>query len=85
MGDREALPTLWPILPAAPAMAPSPSSSAQPGDPWAWTSAQQRRHLVRCWRAACDIDPMILRARQLRHQGSLPQATCVEQELLPLF
>jgi hypothetical protein len=42
-------------------------------------------HLNRCWALECDIDPMILRARQLRHQGALPQASCVEQELLPLF
>ncbi|KMM17258.1 hypothetical protein [Synechococcus sp. GFB01] len=56
-----------------------------PGDPCSLTSAQQRRHLQRCWQADCDLDPMILRARQLRHQGSLPQATCVEQELLPLL
>ena len=33
----------------------------------------------------CDLDPMILRARQLRQQGSTPQARCLEQELLPLF
>jgi len=33
----------------------------------------------------CDLDPMILRARQLRRQGSNPQARCLEQELLPLF
>jgi len=26
-----------------------------------------------------------LQARQLRHLGALPQASCVEQELLPLF
>ncbi len=52
---------------------------------WAWPTAQQRRHLNQCWVLECDIDPMILRARQLRHQGALPQASCVEQELLPLF
>ena len=52
---------------------------------WAWPLAQQRRHLNQCWAQECDIDPMILRARQLRHQGALPQASCVEQELLPLF
>jgi len=27
---------------------------------------------------------MILRLRLLRHQGRLPQAACLEQELLPL-
>ncbi|MGB5135525.1 MAG: hypothetical protein WBN89_10165 [Prochlorococcaceae cyanobacterium] len=45
----------------------------------------RRRHLERSWRRQCDIDPMILRARQLRSQGSLSQAASVEQELLPLF
>ncbi|WP_315860018.1 hypothetical protein [Cyanobium sp. Alchichica 3B3-8F6] len=52
---------------------------------WAWPLAQQQRHLNQCWALECDIDPMILRARHLRHQGALPQASCVEQELLPLF
>ncbi|UPM50019.1 MULTISPECIES: hypothetical protein [unclassified Synechococcus] len=33
----------------------------------------------------CDLDPMILRARMLRRQGSSPHARCLEQELLPLF
>lgn len=42
-------------------------------------------HLERCWLQECDIDPMILRLRVLRHQGCLPQARCLEQELLPLF
>lgn len=41
--------------------------------------------LEQCWQLECDIDPMILRARQLRHQGAWPQAVCLEQELLPLF
>jgi hypothetical protein len=54
-------------------------------EPWARPLEQQRRHLQRCWQCDCDIDPMILRARQLRSQGSLPQAACVEQELLPLI
>jgi len=44
-----------------------------------------RCHLERCWSEECDIDPMILRMRLLRHLGSLPQARCLEQELLPLF
>jgi hypothetical protein len=44
-----------------------------------------RRHLERCWGEECDIDPMILRLRLLRHRGSLPQARSLEQELLPLF
>ncbi|MFZ9753428.1 MAG: hypothetical protein ACO3B3_07745 [Cyanobium sp.] len=43
-----------------------------------------RRHLERTWLRECDIDPMILRLRQLRHQGCQPQADCLEQELLPL-
>jgi len=54
-------------------------------DPWARHPDQQRQHLQRCWQRDCDIDPIILRARQLRCQGSLPQAASVEQELLPLF
>lgn len=54
-------------------------------DAWAWAPALQVWHLNRCWVLECDIDPMLLRARQLRHQGALPQASCVEQELLPLF
>ncbi|MEX0588465.1 MAG: hypothetical protein WD136_04340 [Cyanobium sp.] len=54
-------------------------------DAWAWTPERQRFHLGCCWALECDIDPMILRARQLRQQGALPQASCVEQELLPLF
>jgi hypothetical protein len=44
-----------------------------------------RGHLERCWLQECDIDPMILRLRQLRQRGSLPQARSLEQELLPLF
>ena len=54
-------------------------------DPWARHPDQQRQHLRRCWHHDCDIDPMILRARQLRGQGSLPQAASLEQELLPLL
>ena len=44
-----------------------------------------RRHLSRCWRRDCDIDPLILRARQLRRRGAWGLAKCLEQELLPLF
>lgn len=61
---------------------PDPSSGQAPQT---WPIARQRLHLERCWQLECDIDPMILRARLLRHQGALPQASCVEQELLPLF
>lgn len=46
---------------------------------------EPRQHLERCWGQECDIDPMILRMRLLRHLGSLPQALSLEQELLPLF
>jgi hypothetical protein len=46
---------------------------------------EPRQHLERCWGQECDIDPMILRMRLLRHRGSLPQALSLEQELLPLF
>jgi len=52
---------------------------------WAWSDALARQHLQLCWDQECDIDPMILRVRQLRRQGALPQASCVEEELLPLF
>ncbi len=48
-------------------------------------SPDSRTHLEQCWELECDIDPMILRLRLLRHQGALPQALCLEQELLPLF
>lgn len=44
-----------------------------------------RLHLEHCWRQECDIDPMILRMRLLRHCGSLPQAQSLEQELLPIL
>jgi len=54
-------------------------------DPLGLSLAQRRQRLELCWQLECDIDPMILRARQLRHQGAWPQATCLEQELLPLF
>jgi len=54
---------------------------AQPKDP----QASRRALLERCWQQECDIDPMILRMRLLRHLGSLPQALSLEQELLPLF
>ncbi len=48
-------------------------------------SPGSRLHLEHCFLRVCDIDPLILRVRQLRHQGSLRQARCLEQELLPLF
>ncbi|MEB3361422.1 MAG: hypothetical protein VKI42_04775 [Synechococcaceae cyanobacterium] len=44
-----------------------------------------RQHLERCWQHECDIDPMILRLRLLRHQHLVLQARSLEQELLPLF
>ena len=44
-----------------------------------------RQRFERALDLECDLDPMILRARQLRRQGSTPQARCLEQELLPLF
>jgi hypothetical protein len=46
---------------------------------------EPRALLERCWREDCDIDPMILRMRLLRHLGALPQADCLEEELQPLF
>jgi hypothetical protein len=57
------------------------AAMATPRDPL----PNQRRHLERCWQQECDIDPMILRLRLLRHLGSLRQALCLEQELLPLL
>jgi len=44
-----------------------------------------RQHLESCWQRECDIDPMILRLRLLRHQRLVLQARSLEQELLPLF
>lgn len=55
----------------------SPSGEDQP--------AGVRRHLLRCWRRDCDIDPLILRVRLLRRRGSRRLAACLEQELWPLF
>ena len=61
------------------------SAMARQHEPWARSLSEQRGHLLLCWKIDCDIDPMILRARQLRSQGSTTQAMSVEQELLPLF
>lgn len=61
---------------------PGPASAmARTDDP----IPEPRCHLERCWQQDCDIDPMILRLRLLRHRGELPQADCLEQELEPLF
>ena len=49
------------------------------------TIDELRQRFELALRLECDLDPMILRARQLRRQGSSPQARCLEQELLPLF
>jgi hypothetical protein len=54
-------------------------------DLWTLTPEDRRRWLERCWWRDCDLDPMILRARLLRHQGNRLQAASLEQELLPLF
>jgi hypothetical protein len=48
-------------------------------------SAGVRRHLVRCWRLECDIDPLILRVRLLHGRGARRLAISLEQELLPFF
>ena len=45
---------------------------------------QLRRQLDRCWQDDCDIDQLILRARQLRRWGRWRQARCLEQEVLPI-
>jgi hypothetical protein len=44
-----------------------------------------RQHLEHCWQRECDIDPMIIRLRLLRHQRLVLLARSLEQELLPLF
>lgn len=51
----------------------------------ALSSEDLRRRFERAFVLECDLDPMILRARLLRRQGAMPQARCLEQELLPLF
>jgi len=53
--------------------------------PFFLSSDELRERFERVFDLECDLDPMILRARQLRQQGSMPQARCLEQELLPLF
>ena len=45
---------------------------------------QLRRQLDQCWQDECDIDHLILRARQLRLWGRWRQARCLEQEMLPI-
>lgn len=49
------------------------------------SNPQQRQLLENCWQEDCDIDPLILRARLLRHQGRPLLAQGLEQELTPLF
>ncbi|WP_186537582.1 hypothetical protein [Synechococcus sp. BIOS-E4-1] len=44
-----------------------------------------RRCLERCWSMECDIDPLILQARRLHHQGLHQNASAVEEELHPVF
>lgn len=44
-----------------------------------------RRCLERCWFMECDIDPLILQARLLHHQGQHQDARSVEEELHPVF
>ncbi|MEB3265559.1 MAG: hypothetical protein VKN13_02980 [Cyanobacteriota bacterium] len=70
---------------AQPFFSPSDPDREPATDSCRTALARSRRHLVRCWCRDCDIDPMILRLRQLRHQGRHAQARCLEQELLPLF
>ena len=53
--------------------------------PFSLSPYELRQRFERALDHECDLDPMILRARQLRQQGSTPQARCLEQELLPLF
>ena len=49
------------------------------------SNPQQRQLLENCWQQICDIDPLILRARLLHHQGRLLLAQGLEQEVTPLF
>ena len=53
--------------------------------PFALSPDEWRERLEQALDLDCDLDAMILRVRQLRRQGSAPQARCLEQELLPLF
>ena len=48
-------------------------------------SPQQRQLLELCWAEDCDIDPLILRGRLLRHQGLRELARALEEEVMPLF
>lgn len=52
---------------------------------FSFSTDELRQRFEQALALECDLDPMILRARQLRQQGSNPQARCLEQELLPLF
>ena len=52
-----------------------------PSDP----PPEPRPYLELCWLQDCDIDPMILRMRLLRHRGAQHQADSLEQELEPMF
>ena len=45
---------------------------------------QQRRQLDQCLQSDCDIDHLILRARQLRRWGRWRQARSLDQEVLPI-
>ncbi|MEB3176878.1 MAG: hypothetical protein VKJ87_04680 [Synechococcus sp.] len=57
-----------------------------PPPPSSWSlPPEQRRCLERCLRRECDIDPLILRLRDLRRLGCIASARSLEQELLPLF
>ena len=46
---------------------------------------QLRLRCDRCWQNDCYIDPLILRARQLRRWGRWRQARSLEQELIPIL
>ena len=46
---------------------------------------QQRQRLSRCWDAECDIDPLIVRLRQLHGKGQWLHARGIEQEVQPIF
>lgn len=60
------------------------SRPPRPGPDARRRPAAIRRHLERCLRRECNIDPLILRIRRLRRRFP-GQARCLEQELLPIL
>ena len=61
-----------------------PVSAMAKGRPSPEFLDQLSQQLDRCWRNDCDIDHLILRARQLRRLGRWRLARCLDQEVLPI-